>query len=69
MEPFRRFFIFCVIAGEYLFFKWREARPMRTSAHVLRVLRNTLWCMAKEKITVWRQPRPITRHESGPENK
>ena len=42
---------------------------MRTSAHVLRVLRNTLWCMAKEKITVWRQPRPITRHESGPENK
>ncbi len=39
-----------VILADDLVHHWRECRPIRWSMHVLRVLRNTFWYSAIEKI-------------------
>ena len=49
MEAIRRWAILAVLIGEYVSFQWRSARPIRFSVHLLRVARNVLWAMGREK--------------------
>ena len=49
MEAIRRWVILVVLIGEYVSFQWRSARPIAFSIHLLRVARNVLWAMLREK--------------------
>jgi hypothetical protein len=49
MEAIRRCMIIVVLIGEYVSFQWRSARPIAFSVHLLRVARNVIWTMLREK--------------------
>jgi hypothetical protein len=52
MEVLRATLIITLVVLEDIVFEWRTARPIRTTIHVLRICRNTLWYAAREKIVV-----------------
>lgn len=41
--------IVVLVVGQFLVFKWREARPVRWTVHLFRVWSNTVWCQIREK--------------------
>jgi hypothetical protein len=49
MEAIRRWVIIVTLIGEYVSFQWRSARPIAFFIHLLRVARNVLWAMLREK--------------------